>query len=70
MATTNDITGDSIQTKTNTDQYRDGWDRIFGKKKKPETNEVPAVDIGLVVPGQQNSQGQTIFAEKNDDAKS
>lgn len=70
MATTNDITGDSIQTKTNTDQYRDGWDRIFGKKKKPETNEVPAVDIGLVAPGQQNSQGQTIFVEKNDDAKS
>lgn len=70
MATTNDITGDSIQTKTNTEQYRDGWDRIFGKKKKPETNEGPAVDIGLVVPGQQNSQGQTIFAEKNDDAKS
>ena len=70
MATTNDITGDSIQTKTNTEQYRDGWDRIFGKKKKPETNEAPAVDIGLVVPGQQNSQGQTIFVEKNDDAKS
>lgn len=70
MATTNEITGDSIQTKTNTEQYRDGWDRIFGKKNKPETNEVPAVDIGLVVPGQQNSQGQTIFVEKNDDAKS
>lgn len=70
MATTNEITGDSIQTKTNTEQYRDGWDRIFGKKKKPETNEVPAVDIGLVVPSQQNSQGQTIFVEKNDDAKS
>jgi len=70
MATSNDITGDSIQTKTNTDQYRDGWDRIFGKKKKPETNEVPAVGCGLVVPGQQNSQGQTIFVEKNDDAKS
>lgn len=70
MATTNDITGDSIQTKTNNQQYRDGWDRIFGKKTKQQPDQVPAVDIGLVVPGQQNSEGQTIFVEKNDDAKS
>ncbi len=35
MATTNDITGDSLVTKSSTDTYRDGWDRIFGKKRKP-----------------------------------
>ncbi len=29
----NDITGDKIATKSSTDDYRDGWDRIFGKKK-------------------------------------
>jgi len=32
----NDITGDSIQTKSLSDAYRDGWDRIFGEKKKRE----------------------------------
>ena len=34
MATTNDITGNTIQTKGVTDAYRDGWDRIFGQKKR------------------------------------
>lgn len=31
MATKNDITGDSIQTKVLTEQGRDNWDNIFGK---------------------------------------
>jgi len=35
----NDITGDSIITKNTTDKYRDGWDRIFGKKKSEEALE-------------------------------
>ena len=34
MATRNDITGDSIQTKTSSQAYRDNWDAIFGKKKE------------------------------------
>lgn len=35
MAAKNDITGDSIKTKTgNSDAYAKGWDRIFRKKKK------------------------------------
>ncbi len=34
MATKNDITGDALISKTNTDAYRDNYDRIFGKKKK------------------------------------
>lgn len=33
MTAKNDITGDSIQTKTISDAYRDNYDRIFGKKK-------------------------------------
>lgn len=32
MATTNDITGDKLITKSNNDNYRDNYDRIFGKK--------------------------------------
>lgn len=27
----NDITGDEIKTNISTDNYRDGWDRIFNK---------------------------------------
>lgn len=34
MATTNDITGDSISSKANSNKFRDGWDLIFSKKKK------------------------------------
>jgi len=30
MSTTNDITGDSIQTKPASKDYRDGWERIYG----------------------------------------
>lgn len=33
MVAKNDITGDSIKSRTNTNAYEDGWDRIFGKKK-------------------------------------
>jgi hypothetical protein len=28
----NDITGDSIQTKSSSQRYRDNWERIFAKK--------------------------------------
>lgn len=39
MTSKNDITGDDIKSKTSSDQYREGWDRIFGNKqaKKVET---------------------------------
>jgi len=39
MTSRNDITGDELKSKTNNDLYRDGWDRIFGKKKE-EKKEV------------------------------
>jgi hypothetical protein len=31
----NDITGDALVSKSATESYRDGWDRIFGKKPTP-----------------------------------
>ncbi len=34
MATKNDITGDSIKSKGLSQQGRDNWDRIFGKKNQ------------------------------------
>tara|TARA_B100001057_G_C22852227_1_gene951402 strand:+ start:843 stop:1028 length:186 start_codon:yes stop_codon:yes gene_type:complete len=35
MTTKNDITGDSLKSKASNKAYDKGWDRIFGKKKKP-----------------------------------
>ena len=34
MATKNDVTGDTIQSRTNNKKYSDNWDKIFGKKDK------------------------------------
>lgn len=41
MATArNDITGDSISTRTSSDAFRDGWERIYGKKDIKEDREI------------------------------
>ena len=40
MATHNDITGDALISKTNTDAYRNNYDLIFGKKDKPKAEDV------------------------------
>ena len=50
MTSRNDITGDAIQTKGSSDAYREGWDRIFGKKEEPvfhlrSYGDVPAADL-------------------------
>jgi hypothetical protein len=37
MAARNDVTGDSLVSKSSNEKYRSEWDRIFGKKK--ETKE-------------------------------
>lgn len=45
MTARNDITGDTLVTKGTTDSYRDGWDRIFGKKKlNPADSNLPQTD--------------------------
>ena len=38
MASHNDITGDALVSKRSNDNYRDNYDRIFGKKKKENDN--------------------------------
>lgn len=40
MSNRNDVTGDLIATKSSTQAYADGWERIFGKK--PAVVEAPA----------------------------
>jgi hypothetical protein len=52
MATAkNDITGDSLRSKPSSDKYNEGWERIFGEKKKREKalNELAqqAQELGL-----------------------
>lgn len=37
----NDITGDKLVTKTTNDDYRSGWDRIFGNKNKKTEDTQP-----------------------------
>ena len=34
MAAKNDITGDEIKSRVNSNQYEENWERIFGKKDK------------------------------------
>ncbi len=39
MVAKNDITGDSIQTKTASQAYRDNYDNIFRKNKKTDAEK-------------------------------
>ena len=39
MTARNDITGDELKSKTNSDAYRDNYDRIFGSKTRKDTSE-------------------------------
>lgn len=39
MTSTNDITGDSIRTKTTSEEYRNNWDLIFRKKQEDKEPE-------------------------------
>jgi hypothetical protein len=58
MTTTNDITGDLIKSKQASEDYRDGWDRIFGNKRLPDTPADSIVpDIGSPVPDSMNADG-------------
>ena len=46
--TKNDITGDFLITGAASDKYREGWDRIFGKKKElPQEPEAEVADKEL-----------------------
>lgn len=39
MVAKNDVTGDSLRTRAANKNYDEGWERIFGKKKKQESVE-------------------------------
>lgn len=39
MATRNDVTGDELKSRGNSDAFKDGYDRIWGNKKKVERDD-------------------------------
>jgi hypothetical protein len=41
MASRNDVTGDSLVSRSNNDQYRSNWEKIFGKKTDTNEKEEP-----------------------------
>lgn len=50
MTTTNDITGDSIRSKAQSDKFAENFDRIFGKKQTPlgeDTRPKDRVKLGV-----------------------
>ena len=49
MASRNDVTGDTIQTKSASKAYQDNYDRIFGKKKS--TKPIPIATDERIVSG-------------------
>lgn len=41
MTTRNDVTGDALVSKNTNNDYRNGWDRIFGRKSEDESQNQP-----------------------------
>lgn len=64
MTSRNDITGDAIQTGTSSDAYRDGWDRIFGKKDQPKVAEEEQVVYHLRSYGDVSKEDLDAYLEK------
>lgn len=44
MATRNDVTGQEIKSRGNSEEYKNNWDAIFAKKKpeEPEAEDATA----------------------------
>lgn len=39
MTTTNEHTGDTMRSRRPSKEYKDNWERIFGKKKKEDKDK-------------------------------
>jgi hypothetical protein len=71
MSSINDVTGDALVSKQSTDTYREGWDRIFAKKKALITCQFCAPDShchgachGVYPDGSPIVKGQATFDGK------
>jgi len=49
----NDITGDLIKSRSATEAYREGWERIFGRRESPAPTEeaAPAAPLSVAEQG-------------------
>jgi len=56
MVARNDITGDKIQSKKNSEAYENNFDKIFGKKKKEI--DIPFNEDRIDVIGQNGNDGE------------
>lgn len=63
MAAKNDVTGDRIASKANSQAYRDGMDRIFGPKKR-SAREVLSDHEGVKLALRQASETQREVVER------
>ena len=66
MIARNEITGDFIKTKGSNDAFRDGWDRIFGKKEVQEPVPAPAeppVQVAVEKPDETKLQEDALRQE-------
>lgn len=55
MASRNEITGDALVSKKNNDNYRDNYDRIFGKKKQEKKDGDSELDKTNDLPQQETA---------------
>lgn len=60
MVLKNDITGDTIRTKVNSDAYRENWERIFGDGVYLVFND----DHILIIVDYENNQNNMIRLNK------
>jgi hypothetical protein len=65
MATKNDVTGQELVTKAATNLYREGYDRIFGKKEKVTAPYVEPPDedgpgVGWTPPEDYGNDGPSV----------
>ena len=56
MATRNDVTGDELKSRGNSDAYQSGYDRIWGNKKKRDCD-------GAQHAGQTNNESEAVQPE-------
>ena len=47
MADKNDITGDSLVSKPTSEEFKTGWDRIWGSKEKEVVPEDEELDSNI-----------------------
>jgi hypothetical protein len=67
MSSRNDITGDKLQSKLTTKAYEEGFDLIFGNKKKekqkPEQLELDFDEVRMDIIGQNGNIGYNTIEE-------